>query len=116
MAKLARLQDFPKSVDAIEVAQPDWVCAPCGVCRDSSPLARSNFDALVDLLDNKDPYGSTWEILRFGHFGVGWIDEIFVQPDSECAKVAEEVRGRMAKYPCLDENLWAEYEMEDSGR
>src|SRR5512139_887633 len=102
--------DFPAPVYPAEVAEPDWECAPCGQSRDSEPLTCANFDALCDRFDEVDPYGNDWEILRFGHFASGWVENIFVRPGSKAAALLPGVREQMATYPCLDEEKWVEYD------
>ena len=107
---MAKLSDFPKSYSEPEVAESNWECAPVGVTRDSDALTRANFDALCDRLDAVDPYGDNWEIVRFGHFGVGWVEQIFVDPASKLAEILPGIRKELAGYPCLDEDLWFKYE------
>jgi hypothetical protein len=117
MAKL--LKDFPVRLPADPPVwspmQPDWEAAPCGMSRDSGPLTRANFDALCDELDSIDPYGSDWDIARFEHFTAGWLELIFCRPGSPAAAHIEETRDRLAAYPCLNEDLWVEYDAEDNG-
>jgi hypothetical protein len=93
----------------------DWEAAPVGQTRDSDPLTRANFDALCDRLDTADPYGKDWDYVRWPHWKCGWNEVIFVRPESECARIAGDVREQMKTYPCLDEGLWGKYEaMEES--
>jgi len=107
---MANLSDFSTPDQEPEVAESSWECAPCGVTRDSDPLTRANFDALCNQFDAVDPYGDDWEIIRFGHYSVGWIENIFVRPGSLVAELCPDVRLHMAKYPCLDEELWVKYD------
>lgn len=114
---MAILRNFPPvKQDTLEVAGLDWECAPCGQSRDSDPLTRANFDALCDRFDAVDPYGNDWEIVRFGHWGVGWVEQIFVRPGSKCHEMCAEVRAQMANYPCLNEELWVEYDEAESAQ
>ena len=111
MAKVY-LRDFPpKLITKAEVAQPDWICVPVSLCRDSESLERANFDEVDDIFDSLDPYAKKWECLYFDHFEVGWTGQIFVHPDFE-SKI-KELREKLAKYPCLNEDLWVEYEVQD---
>lgn len=112
MKKLT-LADFPWCAEtALEVAKPDWLAACVGVTEKSDPLTRANFDALCDELDEKDPNGSTWEIVRWPNKQVGWYETVFVQPGTPTANVLEWAQQRMAKFPCIDEELWFQYESE----
>ena len=114
IVKPNKLKDFPAPHYKLEVARMDWECAPCGVTRDSDALTRANFDALCDLFDNIDPYGEDWEVARFSHWAVGWVEEIFVRPKTRVAELAAETRTRLATYPCISEDLWIEYDAEDN--
>jgi hypothetical protein len=110
---MATLKDFPGSQFTPDVAQSNWTSGPCGVTRDSEALERANFDSLCELLDGLDPYGTTWEILRFGHWAVGWIDEVFTAPDSPAQHCANTTRELLLTYHVLDESLLSEYEAEE---
>lgn len=110
-----KLSDFPPvTPGTTENAELDWVSSPCGVTAKSNPLTRANFEAMMDRLDDADPYGKDWEIIRYPHWAVEWLEIIFVRPDSKCATVCEDARRSLAEYPCLDEDLWmvVEEEME----
>lgn len=110
-----RLKDFPPvEPDSLECAKPDWISSPCGVSAKSNPLTRANFDAMLDRLDIADPYGQDWEVVRYPHWEVEWLEIIFVRPDSKCATVCADARASLANYPCLDEEMWmiVEQEME----
>lgn len=107
---MAKLSDFPKPKFEPEVAEPSWECAPCGQTRDSDALTRANFDALCDRFDHVDPYGNDWEICRFKHFGAGWLENIFVRPNSAVHAICLSVKSDMSSYPCLDETLWVKYD------
>lgn len=107
---VTKLSDYPPS-DELEVAGMDWEAAPCGQTKLSTALTRANFDALCDRLDNADPYGDTWEIVRFPHWKVGWLEVIFTKPGSVANSVAAETRVSLGEYPCLNEDLWVEYEV-----
>lgn len=109
---MAKLNQFPACKN-LDVAQPDWDCGPVGVTRDSDALTRANFDALCDELDAMDPHGREWEIIRWGHWAVGWIEEIFTKPGSKPGLHCEATRERLKDYPCLSEDLWVKYDMED---
>lgn len=92
----------------------DWIIFPAGVHRDSDALARSNYKTALGLLRDADPCGDDWEERRFGHWAVGWIDEIIVRPDSVCAKIASDCAARLDDYPALDEDDLAQEEYEEA--
>lgn len=110
---MATLIDFPRPKTTPDQVEKNWVCGPCGQTRDSDALARSNFEAVCSQLDTLDPHGNDWDVLRFGHWAVGWIDEIFVRPDSECAALCAQLKEQLADYACLDESLWIQMDDED---
>lgn len=115
---MAKLKDFPPPIEPAQVAAREWDCAPVGMTAQSDALTRANFDGLCDMLDAVDPGtsehgGKDWEILSFKHFDTKWSDHIFVRPGSECALVCDGARGLLSSYPCLDEDLWVEYEADD---
>lgn len=102
------LKDFPPA--DTEFADESWQASPCGQTAKSDPLTRANFDAICDRLDDIDPNGYDWEIIRWPHWKCEWHEVIFVRPSTKCADLAHESRQMMAKYPCLNEDLWVEYE------
>ena len=106
--KKLKLSDYPPADNSEDML--DWEAAPVGQTKLSDPLTRANYDALCDRLDAVDPYGNDWEHVKWPHWKVGWHEVIFVRPDSECAKVADQTRTDMSQYPCLDEGLWGQYE------
>lgn len=103
------LADFPY-INKECSAQTDWIAGPVSQCRDSDNIELANFDALCNRMDDADPYGTDWEIIRFGHFGVGWIDVIFARPSSKCVAALGLAREQLKDSPVLDETLLAEYE------
>lgn len=105
---MAKFSNFPPA--KVEVVQPDWTTAPCGQTRDSDALTRANFDAMCDRFDSLDPYGKDWEIVRWPHWELGWSEVVFVRPDSAVFHLAAVMRESMAKFPCIDEDLWVEYD------
>lgn len=64
----------------------DWYVSGRSQTRDSGDIARSNFRSAVRLLTAA---GATFETVRFGHWGPGWIEHILVHPDS--AQHAQEI-------------------------
>lgn len=94
-------------------AHADWFIGPVGVHRDSDTLDRANWQTVNDAYDKIDPEGDDHEVLRFGHWAVGWIEEVAYRPGSQCAALADEFRARLEDYPVLDEHLWSELEMEE---
>lgn len=77
----------------------DWY-GVIGQSRDSTALERSNFKIALERLGGES---DTVIVARYGHWAVGWIDEIYVKPNTpECA-VAEQIEKELSNYSILDE-------------
>lgn len=91
----------------------DWQIGPVGVHRDSDTIARSNWRVTLARFEEIDPEGTDYEVHRFGHWAVGWIEEIAYRPDTAIAGEADRIRASLAGYAILDEDDQGELEMED---
>ena len=93
--------------------QQDWLVV-VGRNRDSDVLNKSNFhSALRELGGESD----TVQIVRFGHWGPGWIELILVDPqDEQRREIAESIEASLADYPILDESDFTERETEEADR
>lgn len=75
---------------------------PVGQHRDSSARDRSNF--AVVLADLKARFGDAVTDTSFGHWGVGWVDEItFDAGDDAVCDAVEAWEVALADYPIADE-------------
>ena len=92
----------------------DWLLCPGGVHRDSDALARSNNRVILRDLAEVDPDGTDHSVERFGHWAVGWVEEIIVRPGTLAAKCAEEWDAALADYPIADETDFSNEEHEDA--
>lgn len=90
----------------------DWLIGPVGHSRDSEPLEESNWQVMLQAYSDADPAGDNYEVHRFGHWAVGWIEEVAVRPGSRCAEVATDLRKRLENYPILDEHHLSDLEHE----
>jgi hypothetical protein len=87
--------------------------APCGRHRDSDALERSNHVTVVALLDDIGPDGH--DIADFGHWAVGWIEEItYDLGNADMAAAVADIRARVEDYPSLDDDLFSTYEWEEN--
>lgn len=91
----------------------DWVFAPVGQSRDSDHLEASNFAQAVEMLEAVDTEDGDFQVYRFGHFLVGWVESILVRPGSECEEVCEDIVERLENYPVLNEEDFSRREWED---
>jgi hypothetical protein len=91
-----------------------WLIGPVGHHRDSDTVEEANWQCVTERFAELDPEQSTWEIHRFGHWAVGWVEEIAYVPGSAVARAAAEFRRRLDNYPVLDEMRleWLESELE----
>lgn len=99
-----------------DAEEREWVgvgMGPVGQHRDSDALDRSNFEVIFrDLRAN---YGDSVDIARFGHWAVGWVEEIIW--DAGRADIADRVnqwRASLDNYPVADEIHWSELEREEN--
>jgi len=80
-----------------------------GRSRDSSCLEESNFKEGLKRLG-----GESENVLvgRYGHWAVGWIEEIYVRPLTPQAKIAQEITDEIDTYPILNEDDWSKRQIE----
>lgn len=86
---------------------------PVGQHRDSDPLEKSNFRIIcADLMER---FSNKVDILRFGHFGVGWVEEIaFDSSDDEVVKAVVAWGKKLENYPVADEDDYSDLEWEEN--
>lgn len=82
---------------------------PLGQHRDSEALDRSNFDVI--LADLSERFGEAVDTARFGHWGVGWVEEIVWDAgNTDVREAVERWEAALADYPVADEMAWSELE------
>jgi hypothetical protein len=85
---------------------------PVGQLRDSDALERSNFAAARAILDAA---GARYDAVTFGHWAVGWVEDIaYDAGDPATVAAVEGIAARLADYPCLDELEWSRLEWADA--
>jgi len=89
-----------------------WETGPVGHHRDSGLLAESNWEVTLARLEAVDPEGLDHCVLNYGHFAVGWVEEIATRPGSQCAAIAAEIARDLESYPVLDEDHFCNLEHE----
>lgn len=99
-----------------EAADRDWSAigiGPVGQHRDSDALDRSNF-AIVSA-DLRERFGDAVDTASFGHWGVGWIEEvIFDAGRPDVADAVQAWRDALADYPVADDEQFSQLEWEDN--
>jgi hypothetical protein len=86
-----------------------WWVLPCGRNRDSDCLTESNFAVALKMLGGE---GENVQIHRFGHWACGWYELIVVRPETDQARIAEEIEGSLEEYPVLDDSDFSDREHE----
>ena len=87
---------------------PNYYSAGFGQCRDSDALERSNFAVALKAVR---AVSADAEIVREGHWGVGWVEWIAIPADDAPAlKVADALHIQANEYPVLDESDLSERE------
>ena len=83
-----------------------------GKSRDSEVLERSNFDSALEELGGED--GENVVVGHFGHWAVGWIEQIFVNKNAK-DKVAklQEIADKLEDYPVLDDDDYYQKEADE---
>jgi len=81
-----------------------WLIGPVGHHRDSDLVEESNWQTMLASYREIDPEELDHEVHRFGHFAVGWVEEIAYRPGSAVAVEADRLRERLEGYPILDED------------
>ena len=85
-----------------------------GRFRDSGNLEESNFCAALALLGGES---NDVVIERTGHWAVGWVEHISINPcNADKVAIAENIMEKLADYPILDEEDYSNREFEDYER
>ena len=91
-----------------------------GQHRDSDALARSNFrSGLKQIGGEKTGDDGTPLVMveRFGHWGVGWVETIFIHKTAkQILGQADKILAKLEDYPVVDESDWSELETEEANR
>jgi len=110
------------------LADAGWQMAGFGVHRDSDPLSESNYAVALQRLIAEakiDPWDVRYlsypdfdadapiAIAGFGHWAVGWVDELMVRADRpDLLAVCQEMLNDIDDYPVLDEDHFIQHEWE----
>lgn len=80
--------------------------------RDSDCLTRSNFIRGLELIGGES---ETVQVVREGHWAVGWVEWIAIHQDDEAAlKIADEIAAALQDYPVADESHFSEMEWNEA--
>jgi hypothetical protein len=94
-----------------------------GQSRDSKPLERANFDAMLKALggeqtsdevdDNHD--NALVKVVRESHWAVGWVEWIAIhETATDALDIANRFMEKLEDYPVIDEDLWSRYEDDEA--
>lgn len=81
------------------------------ITRDAGILDRANWEAVLAMLDND---GGGWAIETSGHWAVGHIEFLIVDPDGHYRKLPEQIRAELEAYPVLDDQIHSDMETEET--
>lgn len=86
---------------------------PVGQHRDSDPLARSNFEVISS--EMRERFGDAMTVVSFGHWGVGWVEEIaFDASREDIVDYVESWEVALSDYPVADDEHFSELEWNDN--
>ena len=86
---------------------------PVGQHRDSGALDRSNYTTV--LADLQRQFGGAVADVSFGHWGVGWIEEIISDAGRADVQAAiESWRDALADYPVADDDAFSALEYDEA--
>lgn len=110
------------------LAEAGWQMAGFGVHRDSDPLAESNYAVALQRLiaaAGIDPIDLGYlsypnfeddapiAVASFGHWAVGWVDELMVRCDRpDLLEICQDMLDDIDNYPVLDEDHFIQHEWE----
>lgn len=97
--------------------------------RDSDALTRANFDAGLKAIGGEQGElaiageGSLFAkrgnplvaIVSENHWAVGWVEWIAIHESAtQALQIADKIKGELEDYPVVDEELWSQYEHEET--
>ena len=94
----------------------DWFNAGFSQHRDSDALERANFQAAYAALPRGNEAGDepSVQIVREGHWAVGWVEWIAIhESDEQALTIARELCAATNDYPVIDEELFSQLEDEE---
>jgi hypothetical protein len=90
---------------------PNWYVF-LGQHRDSDALTRSNFRTALERLGGES---ETVQVIREGHWAVGWVEWIGIESSDENAvKLATEMECEIESYPVLDDEDFSQLESDEA--
>lgn len=90
---------------------PGWlICPNLGTHRDADALTRSNYAVLEQRLRDSDGDEETWHEELSGHWAVGWVTGLAVEPGTAAAQILAAAESDIEDYPVLDEEHFSALE------
>ena len=106
----SKLEMWKRPKDYMGENYPDYYIG-LSQTRDSEPLERANFDALLEKLGGESEENGVI-VARASHWAVGWVETILVHKDSLKVPELEKIMEEYAEYPVIDEDKLYQYEVE----
>lgn len=92
-----------------------WLSAGFGQSRDSDSIERVNFGEALAALEAAAEYPGGVQVIREGHWLVGWVEWIAIRPDCPAAvREAARLLAAVESYPVLSEDKLSEIEAEEA--
>lgn len=91
---------------------PGYYSSGVSQSRDSDALERSNFRCMLAAIGGES---DTVQVIREGHWAVGWVEWIAIHQDDEKAlRIADKINGALEDYPVINEDDWSNEEYEEA--
>lgn len=104
------LKDIPDFGYFGELDTYRWGSTSIGKSRDSSIIGTTNFDGISKTLMEEFP--DSFETMRAGHWGVGWVEHLLVDTEDEAALARlKEIADALEDYPIWDDEAVSAAEM-----
>lgn len=101
---LFHTQEYPTSEDL-------WLPTPFGHMRDSELREECNWEVIIEAFSETCP--DDYREMRFGHWGFGWSERVYVRKDSAAAiKLTQEFVGALSDCAVLDDARYSAAESE----
>ncbi|MCC3766469.1 hypothetical protein [Streptomyces sp. UNOC14_S4] len=116
---VVELEDYTQQVYADDLftteegrdASPLWLATPFSHTRDSGLLEECNWKVVTESLSK---FSDTVQEMRFGHWGWGWSERIYVRKDDALAlRDIQQFIDALSDYPVLDDERLSRMETEE---
>lgn len=83
--------------------------------RDADVLNRSNWEVIIEQMEENFGLYDGWNVDSLGHWAVGWVEFItFDTARTDIREYFDDIRSNLADYPILDEMRFSNMEWEEN--